>query len=377
MIKYNELIEDRKNYSLQLIDFLDTGIIECDVKLPLSFYEKYSNIFKYSLDYIKVFKNIDIWDYFNKNAYLGDESYQKASEILDMHYSIEEQLEESLYFYNMINVEDSDIKYFIFNLIKVLELLIEIYPHNKEIYIKALNECKEACNFIKKISSIKYDKEKTKYKKVYLPDSWFILPDGNLYNTGNGHKGTSLIYDLDRVKNYISNNISLNGITNKFDEIKKETAKNGFTYSQFKEYLNYRYNTIYPDKEHEFPTSHNKQILNHILNVIDAKTYFYYFFENLEKYTLNSKEEFEKIMKFTKNDIVDIFVRCCGFHKVESILDKTITTSCITYKEELAEYIKRGWKIYFIPPIIIQKDIGQISELNIESLFVKRYIYRR
>ena len=167
---------------MQLIDFLDTGIIECDVKLPLSFYEKYSNIFKYSLDYIKVFKNIDIWDYFNKNAYLGDESYQKASEILDMHYSIEEQLEESLYFYNMINVEDSDIKYFIFNLIKVLELLIEIYPHNKEIYIKALNECKEACNFIKKISSIKYDNEKTKYKKVYLPDSWFILPNGNLYN---------------------------------------------------------------------------------------------------------------------------------------------------------------------------------------------------
>ena len=79
-------------------------------------------------------------------------------------------------------------------------------------------------------------------------------------------------------------------------------------------------------------------------------------------------------MKISGDELTDIFVRCCGFHKVESKEEKTITTSDIRYKETFKDYIEEGWNIVFIPPIIILKDIGTTKELDINSPFVKKYI---
>ena len=76
----------------------------------------------------------------------------------------------------------------------------------------------------------------------------------------------------------------------------------------------------------------------------------------------------------TNNEVNDIFVRCCGFHKVESQLKKTITTSDVNYKDLFKEYIDKGWNVVFIPPIIIKRDLGVISELDMESPFVKKYM---
>ena len=76
----------------------------------------------------------------------------------------------------------------------------------------------------------------------------------------------------------------------------------------------------------------------------------------------------------TNNDLVDILVRCCGFHKVESKVNKTITTSDVNYEKEFLEYIDKGWNIKFIPPIIIRKDLGIVSVLDVESPLVKRYL---
>ena len=38
------------------------------------------------------------------------------------------------------------------------------------------------------------------------------------------------------------------------------------------------------------------------------------------------------------------------------------------------EYLKRGWNISIVPPIIINKEKGIIEELDIASPYMERYI---
>lgn len=67
----------------------------------------------------------------------------------------------------------------------------------------------------------------------------------------------------------------------------------------------------------------------------------------------------------------DFLVRCCGFHKISSVLDKTITTSCINYEEEFKEYIEKGWHIDFIKPIVFNEYTKRLEEYSDEALLIK------
>lgn len=79
-------------------------------------------------------------------------------------------------------------------------------------------------------------------------------------------------------------------------------------------------------------------------------------------------------MKWTKNDIGDILVRCCGFHKIESTLEKTITTSCVDYEIQFEEYIKKGWKIQFVSPIIINQKLGEVEKYNNDFIVIRKVL---
>ena len=68
----------------------------------------------------------------------------------------------------------------------------------------------------------------------------------------------------------------------------------------------------------------------------------------------------------------DILVRCCGFHKICSISDKIITTSSLNYEEELQEYIKRGWTIDFVKPIVLNPITKQLEEIDDEILITTK-----
>ena len=122
------------------------------------------------------------------------------------------------------------------------------------------------------------------------------------------------------------------------------------------------------------PVTREKHVVNLILGIINAHACFYKFFEELCLYTENPKYEIKEIIKWTKNDIGDILVRCCGFHKVESMQEKTITTSCINYESELEEYINNGWNIQFLSPIIIDKDNKCLKEYPEDFLVIKRLL---
>lgn len=373
MIKYQEQLENRKDYYMPLIDFFENGKKQCNCQLPISFFVKHENLLTKSKAYIEVFKQIDMEKYYKENVFQNDEKYDKYYDILSEYYSINEGLDYTVESYKKIEIDINEVKYYIYTLGRILNLLKDIYPNNKDIYNSKLIECKSAYEDIKKYSTIEYDMKSIKHKKVYLPDAWFILPDGTLYNTGNSHKGTSLIYDLDNVENAIKKSNSLKGTSKYYIQAAKRIKNEGFNEWDFKQYINLIYYPYYSDKTHEKPTCHEPNTLNYINGVVRAKIYFYNFFENFQKY-ISNESEFDNLMDLTKSDIADIFVRCCGFYKIESMAKRTITTSDLNYKNSLNKYIEKGWKVDFIPPIIIQREEGKISKLDMKNAFVKKYI---
>lgn len=374
-MKYIQRLEKRNEFYLPLIDKYENGIVNCSCKIPLSFYSKYKRLFEESKSYISLFKLMDIDKYYQKNSFQSDEYYTKAGDNLSEYYSIDEELYWIDTEWNKIDFEIVVVESLFSIVIRILKLAKDIYPHNKEIYDKSLVKYKEAFVELKRIGSITYNKDTVKYKRVYLPDSWFILPNKTLYNTGNGHKGTSLVYDFENVvvKHFVKGK-NLNGLSSSYYDLAKKIKKDGFTESQFRNYLNLCYSPVYTDLSHEIPTSHEKNTLDHIVGVVMAKSYFYHFFENMQNNCLDPVKELDKIKRMTNNDLVDILVRCCGFHKVESKVNKTITTSDVNYEKEFLEYIDKGWNIKFIPPIVVRKDLGIVSLLDVESSLVKRYI---
>ena len=54
--------------------------------------------------------------------------------------------------------------------------------------------------------------------------------------------------------------------------------------------------------------------------------------------------------------------------------NKLIATSSINCGEDFFEYLKRGWDVCFVPPIIINREKGIVEELNIDSHIVEKII---
>ena len=372
MIKYFKELDNRNNYYLPLVDTQDKGKkVLRDYKIPISFFEKYYNIFQISESLINVYKifNIDKW--FDENKYIN---YEKACSILDEYDSIDEDMYWTLKDYKSIDIKSHDIEFYISLIERLTFLFIDLFPNNKDYYKKLNSKLNQAKTELKEISTITY--KANKIDNVYLPDSWFITPNGYLYNPGSdGHKGCDFTFCYNNIK---KNNEINEGNSIAFINMARDIKEKGYiTAGQFRVFLNYASQPAYLDSINGIPISREKNIIDTVIGVVMARAYFHKYFENMQKYCINFNEELNKLIEITNDDLVDILVRCCGFHKVESMLSKTITTSDINYKETFNEYIKRGWKIYFIPPIIIQRDIGQITEVNMESPFVKQYIKRK
>ena len=375
MIKYNDKLDNRHEYYLPLIDILENGKIYSNYKLPLTFYVNKKEIFEEIKNYINLFKKIDIKNYYYKNYFQNSDSYMLAGSIWEEYDSIYEELDWIIKEYEKIDFDSMEFERTVRLIKRILKVLIEVYPHNKHIYEKSLIKFQTIYDEIDKLSSIEYNQNALKYKKVYLPDAWYILPNQILYNAGNGHKVSNLTYDFYYVINDVfEKNNSIKGMSSYYYNLAKEIKEKGFIEGYFKRFINLSYFPVYDDTTHELSTCHEKYTLDHMVGIVMAHAYFYKFFEDIQKYCSNPKEEFDKLKKLTNSLISDICVRCCGFHKVESQLKKTITTSDINYKESFKEYMEKGWNIVFIPPIIIQRELGKISELDMESSFVKKYI---
>lgn len=375
MIKYYRELENRSNYCLPLVNVDDKGIKELfDYRISLLFIANYADLFKNSEFLITIFKNFNINEWFENNIYID---YENTCDVESEFESIEEDFHYILDEYMKIDFSSRSVENYL-NLIRRLSrLYIDLFPNNKEYYVLLNKTITEAINELKKYHIIKYNPNKV--DDIYQPDAWYITPNGYLYNAGKeGHKGRDLLFKYNCVKHSIGNNekkLENHKTSNGYLKMSKKIEEKGYiTAGQFKVYLNYVSQPAYLDFVNGIPVTREFHVMQLILGIINANACFYKFFENLCIYTENPKKELEKIIDWTADDIKDVLVRCCGFHKIESMKEKTITTSCVYYEKELEEYINNGWNVVFIPPLIIDRDKCCLEHYPEDFLIIKRLL---
>ncbi len=375
MIKYFKELENREEYYLALVNVEDNGKKEVyDYRIPLSFIEKYSEIFKQGDLLINIFNRFNIDEWFKKNIYID---YENACSVSSEFESIEEEIYWILDEYKKIDFSSKAIENYLYLIKRLSFIYIDLFPKNKEYYTSLNKTIIEAINELKKYMTIQY--EQNKKDNVYQPDAWYITPNGYLYNVGKyGHKGRDLSFNYNRIKysiNYNENILENHKTSDGYLNMSKEIKEKGYiTTGQFKNFLNYISQPVYLEYINGIPVTRERHIIELILGIINAKACFYRFFEDLYIYTESPQNEIEKIIDWTNDDIGDILVRCCGFHKVESTQTKTITTSLINYESEFSDYINNGWTIRFIPPIIINKDKKNIEEYDSDFLIIRQLL---
>lgn len=374
MIKYFKELENREDYYLALVNVEDNGKKEVfDYKIPLSFFEKYSEIFKYGDFLVNIFHKFNIDEWFSKNIYIDYENTCDASSEFE---SIKEEIYWILEDYKKININSRDIENYLYLLKRISLLFTDLLPHNNEFYLMFNEKIKSAISDLNSFKRIEYESDKA--DNIYQPDAWYITPNGFLYNAGKyGHKSRDLIFNYKRIiSNICSNNCFENhGISNEYFKKANDMKNNGYiTAGQFQTFLNYISQPSYLEKVDGKFVTRDRNINQIVIGIVNAQGCLYKFFEDLCIYTDDPIIEIKKLIEMTNNDIGDILVRCCGFHKVESSQTKTITTSLINYESEFSDYINNGWTIKFISPIIINKDKKYIEEYDSDFLIIRQLL---
>lgn len=375
MVRYYKELEHRLNYYLPLVDIEDNGKkVLFNYEIPFLFIEKYANLFKNGESFINIYKNFNIDEWFKKKIYID---YENACSVSSEFESIEEEIYWILDEYKKIDFSSKAIENYLYLIKRLSFIYIDLFPKNKEYYTSLNKTIIEAIEELKKYNTIHYIPDKV--DNLYQPDAWYITPNGYLYNAGKyGHSGRDLTFNYNKMKYFINNNENIldnHKISNGYLNLSKKIKENGYiSAGQFKVFLNYISQPAYLESINGIPVTRENHIIQLILGIINAKACFYRFFEDLYIYTESSQNEIDKIIDWTNDDIGDVLVRCCGFHKIESMQEKTITTSCINYEKELEEYIKNGWNVVFIPPFIIDKDNNCLKKYPEDFLVIKRLL---
>lgn len=277
------------------------------------------------------------------------------------------------------------------------------YPNYKEFLLNTKKEIQEFLTTLHVKLTIK-NLPKSDGKILIWPNSWFITPSGYLYNTGFGHTKGNLTYQLYNViYDCLKQNKEVPNI-NHYQLIKDILKRGYITYNEFEHYshLMYKLPTIItPEVEHDrecyknmlkmskeeienlrhsskikWPhpeRSYQKNLIILIIGHLAAESSLYLSFSRINE-SCHKNEIIKKLQDLTANDIRDVFVRFCGFHKIESTVDNTITTSSLNGITDFSEYLKRGWNLHIVPKIIYDKYDDELSQMDFNSYFVSKHL---
>lgn len=157
-------------------------------------------------------------------------------------------------------------------------------------------------------------------EEYQLPNSYYINSNGLLYNCFeiDGHKEANLIYTYKLIKDafydkkYITldnnDSILLDEILNvEKEKYKRILNSKLLTKEDVKCYLNMNCSNL-----------NDPLLIKLIKGIISSKIILLEKFVELEKISNNKKKDIDKIIDMSNNDINDILVRYCSFHKIES-----------------------------------------------------------
>lgn len=298
-----------------------------------------------------------------------------------------------------IDINANSLKEILTDYLVYCKLFVIMYPAIKEFLLETEKVIEKALEEINVKTKIEIEALKDNNVVYTFPNAWYITPNGFLYNTGTGHNEGNLrnpFYNMvgeTLKKEQIVSDVDLNFKI-------KEILKRGYvTASEFENYSNLiyeiptiltpeveyaleRYKSILKLNEEEFKRilkkdgcphierTYQKKIINLVVGYLAAKTILLQSFKRIN----DSARKKEIIDSFYKMNFDDILVRYCGFHKVSSIRDKTITTSSLRSIELFKEYLNRGWTLDIIPGIVYDKLKDELIEVDFNWYYIEKYL---
>ena len=215
-----------------------------------------------------------------------------------------------------------------------------------------------------------FSKEKENY---IIPNCYYINSKGLLYNCfgADGHKEANLIYTYNKIKDsfygnrYVSLNddgkISLHKILiEELETYKRIITTKAVTRIDVMKYVHL-----------DFCDLEDPLLVKLILRIISSKIILLNKFIELENKSENKREDIGKIIDLSKDDIKDILVRYCGFHKIESLENKTITTSSLDLNSFI-NYFDKGWKIDIVSKISLNDKNDELYRTIVIDNFLKK-----
>ena len=192
-----------------------------------------------------------------------------------------------------------------------------------------------------------YEKE-----EYVLPNTYYINPHGMLYNCfgEDGHKEANLIYTYNLIKDafygkkykslFDDGNVSLESVLKyELEQYKRIVKTNEVNRNDVMSYMHL-----------DCCNLSDPLVINLVKGIISSKITLLEKFIELKKKSTNLKEDINYIIKESNDDISDILVRYCGFHKIETQVDKTITTTSVDLYS-FKNYLSKKYKICVIPKI--------------------------
>jgi len=397
MYKYFNELSRLKDFKVYLENFSfekNRDKYVSDVEIPYNFFKKYNSLFE-KIDFIDMLVEGSNEQLLRKSPATAILEYNDYMNLYEFFAMKEEEYGYTKSIKTKINFNIRDLENMFMEYQRYCNYLIDIYPEYKEIISTTINMLKEALKEIKKITVISVPPLSDGIEYSF-PNSWYITPNGYLYNTGSGHKEGNLIrsfcYDI---------LASLKGdkqfpIINKTNQILDILNRQYVTQAEFQNYANLQYTIptiMTPEVEHDievfkslskksweeiekmekFPATertYQRNILTLVVGYLSAKTSL---FQSMSKIN-NSSCKKQIAEQLDELPLDDVLVRFCGFHKISSILDKTIVTSSLKSIENFSQYLDNGWTLDIVPGIIYDENKDKLIDVNFDGYYISRYL---
>ena len=370
MYEYFYELDKPNDFSVLLLkcNYLEDGFYSVESSLTRDFCIKNINLFA---NLRKIDNLIELLFYEmieNKNRLYYFEDYEKLSVIFD--YFNKEEYEEMKKEKDNLHLKTRNLKIVLEYYKVCIEGLLEIYPDLSCFLTTTIKMIDDA---LKELDKKRFIQIPYNNSVMYtFPNAWYITPNGYLYNTGSGHKQGNLSYPyydiLDRLKN--SQEVPLVDNRNKIRNI----LKRGYVEAvEFKNYANLEYEiptviTTDSSPVYQFRKSYQKNIATLVIGHLAAEESLYRSFFRMN--SSNYKQQLALYFSLNKIALDDVLVRYCGFHKISSVVDKTITTSSLNAVDDLKLYLDKGWTIDIIPGIVYDRVKDKVEDVNFNSYFV-------
>lgn len=324
-------------------------------------------------------------------------SYQELDTIVHFFEMKDEQYVWLQRDFNKINWSTRDLECTLIDIIRFCYPLKTMFPEMKEYISETIEIINKKIKELEEKIKIKLPDAKQGVEYTF-PNAWYITPNGYLYNTGTGHKEGNLIYPLYyNIFEQLKNNENVEKI-NLFGHIEEILDRGYVTQNEFYNYGHLIYDVptiLTPEVEYDIERFNNligldekeiekrvkggwphpertyqQKIITLVIGYLAAKTALYESFSKLN----DSYRKKELAQVLYQLDFDDILVRFCGFHKISSICDKTITTSQIRSIELFKEYLDRGYTLDIIPGIIYDKQKDDLIEMDFNWYHIDKYL---